>query len=166
MKITLKELLKTIGKKEHSCIVILDELTDVHNMGAIIRSAVASGADAIIAPKHNQVPVNQTVVRTSAGTAGMIPLIEMNVNDAIRTLKEHKFWVHGLFMNGGSTLWNSDLTGKVAIVVGSEGEGIHDSTKKLCDFSLSIPMDKRVESLNASVSAAIVLYERMRQISK
>jgi 23S rRNA (guanosine2251-2'-O)-methyltransferase len=166
MKTTLKDLLKKIGKNENACFVILDELTDVHNVGAIIRSSVATGADAIIMAKHNQAPINETVVRTSAGTAGMIPVIETNVNDAIRTLKEHKFWVHGLFMNGGSTLWNSDLTGRVAIVVGSEGEGIHDSTKKLCDFSLSIPMDKRVESLNASVSAAVALYERLRQISK
>lgn len=168
MKITLKELLKKIDKdkKEHSCVVILDELTDVHNVGAIIRSSVAAGADAIVVGKHNQAPINETVARTSANTVGMIPIIEMNVNDAIRTLKDYKYWVHGLFMQGGSTLWSSDLTGKVAIVVGSEGEGINDLTKKLCDFSLSIPMDKKVESLNASVSAAIALYERLRQISK
>ena len=161
---TLKEVLGTITDKEHACVVILDELTDVHNVGAIIRSAVATNVDAIIIAKHNQAPINETVIRTSAETAHLIPIIEMNVNEAIRVLKEHKFWAHGLFMDGSETLWKSDLTGRVAIIVGSEGDGIADSTKKLCDFALQIPMDDRVESLNASVATALVLYERLRQI--
>ncbi len=166
IKITLKDLLRTTLKdKENACIVILDELTDVHNVGAIMRSSVATGVDAVIVAKHNQAPINETVMHTSAYTADMIPVIEMNVNDAIRLLKEHKFWVHGLFMDGAETLWKSDLAGRVGIVVGSEGEGIHEGTKKLCDFALSIPMDKKVESLNASVSVAVVLYERLRQIT-
>ena len=165
MKKTLREILNTIKDKENACVVIMDELTDVHNVGAIIRSAVATGVDAVVIARHNQAPINATVMRTSANTADMIPVIEMNVNDAIRTLQDNKFWVHGLFMRGKDTLWKSDLKGKVAIVVGSEETGIHDSTMKLCDFALSIPMDKKVESLNASVSAAIAMYERLRQIS-
>ncbi len=166
IKKTLKEILKEIHDKPNACIVVLDELTDVHNVGAILRTSVATGVDAVVVSKHNQAPINDTVMRTSAYTADMIPVIEMNVNDALRTLKENKFWVHGLFMQGDSTLWKSDLTGRVAIVVGSEGDGIHDLTQKLCDFALSIPMDSKVESLNASVSAGIVLYERLRQISE
>lgn len=161
----LRDVLADIKNKKNSCIVILDELTDVHNVGAIIRSSVASFADAIIVSKHNQAPINETVMKTSAFTADMIPVIESNINDAIRTLKKNGFWVHGLFMDGENNLWKNDLTGKVAIIVGSEGDGIHKSTRELCDYSLSIPMDKRVESLNASVATAIALYERLRQIS-
>lgn len=161
---TLRDVLATIKDKKDACIVILDELTDVHNVGAILRSSVASGADAIVIAKHKQAPINETVIRTSANTAGMIPVIASNINDAIRTLKLKGFWVHGLFMDGEANLWKSDLTGKVAIVVGSEDEGIHKSTRELCDFALAIPMDKRVESLNASVATAIALYERSRQI--
>lgn len=165
MKKTLKEILKEIKDKENACIVVMDELTDVHNVGAIIRTSVATGADAVVVGKHNQAPINETVIRTSANTADLIPIIEMNVNDALRTLKENDFWVHGLFMKGDSSLWNSDLKGKIVIVVGSEGDGISPLTQKLCDFSLSIPMEKGVESLNASVSAGVALYERLRQIS-
>lgn len=165
MKKTLKEILKETKDKENACIVVMDELTDVHNVGAIIRSSVATGVDAVVVGKHNQAPINETVMRTSANTANMIPIIEMNVNDALRTLKENDFWVHGLFMKGDSSLWKSDLKGKVVIVVGSEGDGISPLTKKLCDFALAIPMTEGVESLNASVSAGVALYERLRQIS-
>lgn len=161
---SLRDVLASIKDKKNACIVILDELTDVHNVGAIIRSAVASGCDAIVVSKHNQAPINDTVMRTSANTAEMIPVVSSNINDAIRVLKDHSFWVHGLFMDGDGDLWKNDLTGKVAIVVGSEADGIHLSTRKLCDFSLAIPMDARVESLNASVAAALVMYERARQI--
>ncbi len=162
---TLRDVLRELKDEKHSCIVVLDELTDTHNVGAIIRSSVASGARAIVVSKHNQAPINDTVIKTSAGTAEMIDVIEMNVNEAVRVLKKEGFWVYGLFMNGPTNLWTADLTGKVAIVVGNEATGIHENTKKLCDFALSIPMDKKVESLNASVATAIALYERLRQIS-
>ncbi len=162
---TLRDVLVSIKDKKDACIVILDELTDVHNVGAIIRSSVASNVDAIVVSKHNQAPINDTVVKTSANTAHMMPIVVSNVNEAIRTLKKNNFWVHGLFMDGKENLWQSDLTGKVAIVVGSEGDGIHAATKKLCDYALAIPMKEGVESLNASVSAAIVMYERLRQIT-
>jgi 23S rRNA (guanosine2251-2'-O)-methyltransferase len=162
----LRDVLADIKNKKNACVVILDELTDVHNVGAIIRSSVASNVDAVIVSKHNQAPINDTVMKTSAFTADMIPVIESNINEAIRTLKKHGFWVHGLFMDGQNNLWNNDLTGKVAIVVGSEGNGIHKSTRELCDYALAIPMDKRVESLNASVATAVALYERLRQVSQ
>lgn len=163
--ITLRDVLRNIKDNKNACIIILDELTDVHNVGAIIRSSVASGVDAIIVAKHNQAPINDTVMHTSAGTAQMLPVIAMNINEAIRTMKEHGFWIHGLFMKGDNNLWKSDLTGKIGVVVGSESEGIHAMTMKLCDYGLAIPMNERVESLNASVSAALVLYERLRQIT-
>ncbi len=162
---SLRDVLASTKDLQDVCIVILDELTDVHNVGAIIRSSVASGVSAVVISKHNQAPINETVVKTSAHTAHLMPVIPSNVNEAIRTLKKNGFWIHGLFMDGKENLWQSDLKGKVAIVVGSEGDGIHDATKKLCDYGIAIPMDARVESLNASVSAGIVLYERLRQIS-
>ncbi len=163
---TLRDVLELIKNKKHTCIVIMDELTDVHNVGAVIRSAVASNADAIIVSRHNQAPINETVIKTSAYTAHMIPVVAMNINEAIRTLKDKGFWIHGLFMDGSENLWNADLTGKIAIVVGSEGKGIHAATKKLCDYAICIPMKEGVESLNASVAAAVVMFERVRQISE
>ena len=163
--ITLRDIVRNLKDKKNACIVIMDELTDVHNVGAIIRSSVAADVDAIIISKNNQAPINDTVMRTSANTANFIPVIAMNINEGIRTLKENGFWVHGLFMDGKSNLWQSDLTGKVAIVVGSESDGIHKITRELCDFALAIPMNKNVESLNASVSVAVTLYERLRQIN-
>ena len=164
-KTSLRSILREIKENKNSCIIVMDELTDVHNVGAIIRTAVATNCDAIIVAKHNQAPVNETVMKTSANTAGMIPVIEMNINEAIRTMKENGFWIYGLNMNGDQKLWQSDLNGKVGIVIGSESDGIHVMTNKLCDYSLSIPMNKNVESLNASVSSAIVMYERSRQVN-
>lgn len=162
---SLRDVLALTKDKKDACVVVLDELTDVHNVGAIIRTAVASGVDAVVVSKHNQAPINETVIKTSAYTASLMPVVAMNVNEALRTLKKNGFWAHGLFMDGKENLWTSDLSGKTVIVVGSEGDGIHDATQKLCDYALSIPMDSRVESLNASVATAIALYERKRQIS-
>lgn len=162
---TLKDILRENKDAKNVCVVILDELTDTHNVGAIARSAVASGAIALVVSKNNQAPINDTVIKTSAGTAEMIDIVPMNVNEAIRLLKKEGFWIYGLFMQGETNLWKTDLSGKVAIVVGNEATGIHEMTKKLCDFALAVPMDKKVESLNASVATAIALYERLRQIS-
>lgn len=161
---SLRDVLALTQDKQNACIVIMDELTDVHNVGAVLRSAVASGADGIVVSRHNQAPINETVEKTSAHTAHLLPIVSMNVNEAIRTLKKNGFWVYGLFMDGKHTIWNTDLTGKVAIVIGNEATGIHAATKKLCDYALAIPMAENVESLNASVAAGIALFERARQV--
>ncbi|HAC14392.1 MAG TPA: 23S rRNA (guanosine(2251)-2'-O)-methyltransferase RlmB [Bacteroidetes bacterium] len=148
-------------------VMVLDELEDVANFGAILRTAAASGVDAVIVPKHRQAPVNSTVYKTSAGTAGMIPIIRVvNINQALITLKEAGFWVVGLDQNAKTTLWQQDLIMPLVVIVGSEGKGIRQHTLKQCDFTVSMPMQNNVESLNASVSAALLCYEVVRQKMK
>lgn len=163
--VTLPEAIKSVENKKDALFLILDELTDVQNVGAVIRTAVAGGVDFIVISKHNQAPINETVIKTSAYTAQMIPIVVSNINQAVRTLQKNKFWIYGLTMNAPKTIWQTDLKGKVGAILGSESDGIHKSTIELCDFEVSIPMDPKVESLNVSVSGALFVYERLRQIN-
>jgi 23S rRNA (guanosine2251-2'-O)-methyltransferase len=143
-----------------TCVVVLGELTDPQNVGAIIRSAAAFGASAVLIPDRNQVGLTGAVIKASAATAFHIPLIEIgNVNQALRTLKEKGFWVYGLAMDGKSALADEKFTEPTAFVIGSEGEGLREKTREHCDILLSIPMSTRAESLNASVAAATCLYQ-------
>jgi len=145
-------------------ILLLDEIEDPHNFGAILRTAAASGMDAVIVPKHRQAPVSAAVFKTSAGTAGRIPIVRaVNLNQAILKLKDNKFWIAGLDMNGDSLLWEQTFDVPMAFVIGNEGRGMRQKTSEHCDLLLSIPMYNGVESLNASVSAALVCYEWRRQ---
>ncbi len=145
-------------------VLVLSEIEDTHNFGAILRSAAAAETAAVIVPKHRQAPVNATVFKTSAGTAGMVPIIRVtNINQSIELLKEHGFWFAALDGNSEKTIWQEDFDAPMGIVIGSEGTGIRQKTAELCDFSLSIPVSPKVESLNASVSAAIVLFEIRRK---
>ncbi len=163
----LNEWLASIVGIEKPCVVLLDELEDQHNVGAIIRTAVAAGVHGIIFPKHRQAPIGGTAYKTSVGLVEKIPLIQVgNVNDTIRTLKENRFWVVGLDMKGKDTLWSQDLDMATCIVIGSEGDGMREKTGELCDFLVRIPMENGVESLNASVSAALVIYEWKRRNSQ
>ncbi|MFU8859771.1 MAG: 23S rRNA (guanosine(2251)-2'-O)-methyltransferase RlmB [Cyclonatronaceae bacterium] len=144
-------------------VVILDEIEDPHNVGAIIRTAVAAGAAGVILPKHRQSPVNATVFKTSAGTANRIPVIRIvNTNQCLQKLKDHGFWTGALEMDGENTIWDQKYDMPFALVIGGEGKGVRKKTLEHCDFTLSIPMSKGVESLNASVSASLVLYEIVR----
>lgn len=166
-QITYKEFeewLDKIEPDENTGILILDEIEDPHNFGAILRTAAAAGMDAVIVPKHRQAPVSAAVFKTSAGTAGRIPIIRaVNLNQAILKLKENKFWIAGLDMDGDSLLWEQTFDVPMAFVIGNEGRGMRQKTGEHCDFLLSIPMYNSVESLNASVSAALVCYEWRRQ---
>lgn len=140
-------------------LVLLDELTDPHNVGAIIRSAAAFGAAGVLIPPHNQAPVTGTVVKTSAGMAFRVPLVAIgNVNQAVDALARIGFRSYGLVMNGMQDVAAESFDAPALIIVGNEGEGIRQKTLERCDTKLRIPMDARAESLNASVSAAIVLY--------
>jgi 23S rRNA (guanosine2251-2'-O)-methyltransferase len=160
----LKEWLNSIVGIERPCVVLLDELEDQHNIGAIIRTAVAAGVHGIILPKHRQAPVGGVAYKTAAGLVDKIPLIQVgNVNDAIRTLKDNRFWVIGLDMSGEHTLWSQDLDMATCIIIGSEGSGMRQKTGELCDFIVRIPMENGAESLNASVSAALMMYEWKRR---
>lgn len=162
-----EEWLERIEPTENTGILLLDEIEDPHNFGAILRTAAASGMDAVIVPKHRQAPVSAAVYKTSAGTAGRIPIVRaVNLNQAILTLKENKFWIAGLDMDGDSLLWEQTFDVPMAFVIGNEGRGMRKKTGEHCDFLLTIPMLNNVESLNASVSAALVCYEWRRQKMK
>ncbi len=161
---TLESVLETIDMSKSPCLVLLDELHDPHNVGAIIRSAAAFGASAVLLPEHNQAPVTGTVIKTSAGMALKIPVVQIgNVNQTMRTLKDKGFWSYGLVMGGTSSLPKTKFDTATLIVVGNESTGIRQKTLELCDITLSIPMDPTCESLNASVAASVVLYEWSRE---
>jgi 23S rRNA (guanosine2251-2'-O)-methyltransferase len=156
--------LEGVDKDRNPLVFVLDELEDPHNVGAIIRVAAAAGAAGVIMSKHRQAPITSTVFKTSAGTAAALPIVVVsNTNDTIKKLKEEKFWVIGLDAEEKKTIWSENFDAPVAVVVGNEGRGIREMTKKACDYLLSIPMEEGVESLNASVSAAIVAYEWKRK---
>lgn len=161
--LSLAEYFALVEGKEDAKVVLLDEIQDTHNFGAIIRNCAAFGADVIVADRR-QAPVDGNVYKTSAGTVDIVNIVSVpNINEAIRKLKEEKFWVYGLDGGSKEVLDGKDMKGeRSAIVVGGESSGIRSETKKLCDKLISIPMEKDVESLNASVSVAIALYEIRR----
>lgn len=154
----------TIFKEvQNPLFVLLDELHDPHNVGAIIRSAAAFGASAVLMPEHNQSPVTGTVIKTSAGMAFRIPIIRIgNVNQTLRTLKDKGAWVYGLVMDGDTILKDAKFDTPTVVVVGNESDGIRQKTLELCDIKLSIPMSPVCESLNASIATSTVLYEWSR----
>ena len=145
-------------------IIVCDEITDPHNIGAIIRTAEAAGAHGIIIPKRRSAGITQIVSKTSAGAVEHMAVAKVaNLTAAIRELKDRGLWVYGTAADGDSRLWQTDLSGPIAIVIGSEGSGISRLVAESCDVMLSIPMRGKVSSLNASVSAAVVMYEVLRQ---
>lgn len=147
---------------EQLLLLILDGITDPHNLGAIIRSAECFGASGIVIPKHRSVSVNDTVVKVASGATEYMPIAKVtNINDVIRDLKEQNVWVYATDFDGKDPK-SVNLSGDIAIVIGSEGEGIHRLTKELCDDTLTIPQYGKVNSLNASVAAGIILYEAVR----
>ena len=149
---------------EKPLIVVCDEISDPHNLGAIIRTAEAAGAHGIIIPKHRSAGITAIVEKTSAGAVEHIPVAKVaNLAAAIEKLKESGIWIFGTVADGTKNLWESDLKDSAAIVIGSEGEGMSRLMKENCDFLVSIPMRGRVSSLNASAAAAVMLYEAVRQ---
>lgn len=162
----LDEWLESVDTATKPLVLILDEIEDPHNFGAMLRTAAAVGATAVIVPKHRQAPINATVVKTSAGTAGMVPVVRVvNINSCIRDLQSAGFWIYALDQDAKESVWEHRFDSASALIVGSEGKGIREKTLELSDFKLSLPMAIGVESLNASVSAALVMYEWLRQRS-
>ncbi len=158
------ELLKNIRNEKRVLLLLLDELEDPHNVGAIIRSAVAFGAKGVILPEHRAAHITDTVIKTSSGMNFAIPIVKVtNVNLTIEKLKEERFWVYGLGMEGATELPKTEYDEKSLLIIGSEGKGVREKTKELCDFTIAIPMEKICESLNASVACAVALYEWKRQ---
>lgn len=156
----LNKVLKRVEDKENVTLVILDSLEDPHNLGAILRSADATGVDGIIIPKNRSVRLNDTVAKVSTGAIEHVDVCEVtNLNMTINDLKDKGFWVIGLELDGTIDYREQDYKGKVAVVVGSEGRGISKLVKENCDFLVRIPMYGKVNSLNASVSAGLLLYQ-------
>lgn len=146
--------------------IILDEICDPHNLGSIIRVSECAGATAVIIPNRRSATVNETVIRTSAGATAHIPVVKVsNINNAIEELKENGVWVYALDMDG-ELMYEANLTGNIGLVIGGEGSGVKPLTRKLCDDIVSIPMFGKINSLNASVSAGIGIYEVIRQRTK
>ena len=161
------DLNETISKARNDgkdiLFIVLDEVLDPHNLGSVIRVAECAGATGVIIPARRSATVNETVVRTSAGATAYMPVIKVNnLNQAIETMKNQNIWVFAADMDG-QDMYKTNLKGDIALVVGGEGTGVRELTKKLCDGVISIPMFGKVNSLNASVSAGIVLYEAVRQ---
>lgn len=161
---TLDEVLKKTSKKENGgVLMLLDGLEDPHNLGAILRSADATGADAIIIPKNRSVSLNQTVAKVSTGAIEYVDVVQVtNLTQTIQELKKQGYWVVGLELDGSIYYDEQDYNGNIAIVVGSEGKGISRLVKENCDVLVKIPMYGKVNSLNASVSAGLILYEVVR----
>lgn len=149
---------------DNDFVVILDHLEDPHNFGAIIRTCEAAGVASIIIPKDRSVDVNSTVMKVSAGALNNVNIVEVNnLVNAIKKLKENGFWVYGTDMEDSIEYTKVDYSSKTALVIGSEGNGIGRLIKDNCDFVVSIPMTGKINSLNASVAAGIVIYEVIRQ---
>ncbi|MDR1912953.1 MAG: 23S rRNA (guanosine(2251)-2'-O)-methyltransferase RlmB [Clostridiales bacterium] len=144
-------------------VILLNGIMDPHNLGAILRSAEAAGVHGVIISKHRSVGLTPAVVKTSSGATEHIPVCRVaNINDAIVKLKQAGLWITCADMSG-TELFNADLSGAVGLVIGSEGEGVSRLTAKNCDFKVRIPMYGKIGSLNASVAAAIMMYEVVRR---
>ena len=152
-----------ISGKDDAFVIICDKITDPHNLGAIIRTANCVGADGVIIPKRDSAGVNSVVMKTSAGAVEYTPVAKVtNLASTIDELKERGFWITAADMDGQS-MYDIDFKGKIAIVVGSEGKGVSRLVREKCDFIAQIPMYGEINSLNASVAAAVLMYEAVRQ---
>ena len=149
---------------EQPLVVVCDELSDPHNLGAVIRTAEAAGAHGVIIPKRRSAGLTAIVAKTSAGAVSYVPVARVpNIPAVLKELKAAGLWVYGTAADGGTVLYDADLRGPSAIVIGSEGDGMGRLVAENCDFKVSIPMKGSMSSLNASAAAAVMLYEAVRQ---
>lgn len=162
---TIDDLLEEAAARgEAPLLVICDELSDPHNLGAILRSAECAGAHGVIIPKRRSVGLTATVAKSSAGAVEYMKVARVtNINAAITELKEKGVWIYGTAAEGSIPMYQADLTGPAAIVIGNEGDGLSPLVRKNCDVMVHIPMKGRISSLNASAAASILLYEAVRQ---
>ena len=151
-------------RNEPPFVVICDELSDPHNLGAVIRTSEAAGVHGIIIPKRRSAGLTSIVDKTSAGAAEHMAVARVaNLTSTIKELKDAGVWIYGTAAEGQNSLWDTDLKGPVCVVIGSEGEGNGRLSRENCDFLVSIPMKGKVSSLNASAAAAVLIYEVLRQ---
>ena len=155
------------NKNEKAFILILDGIEDPHNLGSIIRTAETAGVHGIIIPKRRSAQVNSTVNKTSAGATNFMKIARVNnINETIEYLKNNDVWIYGTDGEAKEMYYDEDMTGNIAIIIGSEGFGMSRLVKENCDFLLKIPMKGKITSLNASVSAGIIMYEVVKQRMK
>lgn len=166
--VEVEEILEEAKKrKEDPFIVLLDGIEDVHNLGSIIRTAETAGVHGIVIPKRRAASVNSTVNKVSAGAVEHMKIARVNnLNETIKELKNQGVWICGTDMDTSTNYYEQDFTGPIAIVIGSEGFGMSRLVKENCDFLVKIPMKGKITSLNASVSAGIVIYEAVKQRNK
>ena len=163
--VSVEDILEKAAEKgEKPLIVICDEISDPHNLGAIIRTAECAGAHGVVIPKRRSAGLTAVVAKTSAGAVAHMPVARVaNIPSLINDLKKQGVWVFGTAAKGTTELYKADLKGSAAIVIGSEGDGMTRLAEENCDFLVSIPMKGKLNSLNASAAAAILLYEAVRQ---
>ncbi|MDD6160539.1 MAG: 23S rRNA (guanosine(2251)-2'-O)-methyltransferase RlmB [Oscillospiraceae bacterium] len=164
---SVEDILAAAAEKgEAPLIVVCDELSDPHNLGAVIRTAECAGAHGVIIPKRRSAGLTAIVAKTSAGAVSHLPVARVpNLPALLKELKGRGLWVYGTAAEGTTGLYDADLKGPAVIVIGSEGDGMGRLVREQCDFLLSIPMRGKVNSLNASAAAAVVIYEAVRQRS-
>lgn len=166
---SLSDLLEQMDglKSADQWLVVLDGVTDPHNLGAILRSADGAGAAAVIAPRDKSAPLNDVAARVSAGASDHLPYVQVtNLARAIEELQQADYQVIGLAGEADKSIYAADLTGRIALVFGAEGEGMRRLTRERCDVLVRLPMQGSVESLNVSVACGVVCYEALRQRSK
>lgn len=161
----IEDMLAAANEKgESPFILILDKIEDPHNLGAIIRSAECLGVHGIVIQKRNACQITDTVEKVAAGATSFVKVARVtNITETIKDLKKQGLWIYGLDMEGAENIYDTKFEGPIGIVVGNEGEGISRLVKENCDFMIKIPMTGSINSLNASVSMAISMYEVMRQ---
>lgn len=162
----LREL-KDLGKAvpvQHGLLIALDEVTDPHHVGSVARSALAAGCDGLILPSRRSAPLTDTVLKTSAGTITRLPVIQVgNLSDALIRLQKEGWWIHGATGESGESLWKHGWDDRTVLVIGSEGKGLSQRARKVCDSFVQIPLANRVESLSVSASAAVILFDIARR---
>ena len=163
--VSVEDILSAAREKgEPPLLVVCDELSDPHNLGAVIRTAECAGAHGVIIPKRRSAGLTAVVAKTSAGAVSHVPVARVaNLTACLKELKQAGVWVYGAAADAKQTMYQADLKGPAAIVIGSEGEGMSRLVRETCDVLLSIPMKGKLNSLNASAAAAILLYEAVRQ---
>lgn len=161
------ELLEAVLAADQPLVLVLDGVQDPHNLGACLRTADACGALAVVVPKDRAAGLNATVRKVAAGAAETTPLATVtNLARTLKLLKDAGQWIVGADMQGSELAWQSDLTGSKAIVMGGEGDGLRELTRKSCDFLVRLPQAGAVESMNVSVACGMLLYEAVRQRSR
>ncbi len=166
---TLDDMLRRIAptyeatEETRPIVLVLDRITDPHNFGAILRSAVAGGVTGVVVPKGNMAPLGAVAMKSSAGTAARIPIAQVGrMKQAIEQLKERGYWIAGASMDGDVNVWEMDWDRPIALIMGGEGTGVRPSLLEACDFQISIPMNGPAESLNVSVAAGIMIFAATR----